>query len=55
MHYRREAAKDFLKTFDNFENFAEIMDVIDETHVSHSCYAAGKNICTIFLGVQNTF
>ena len=32
------------------------MDVRDETHTIHLCYAAGwENISAIFLGVKNTF
>ena len=32
------------------------MDVFDETHIIHSCYAAGwENISAIFLGVKKTF
>ena len=33
------------------------MDVRDEMHIIHSCYAAGweKLISTIFLGAKNTF
>ena len=29
------------RTLDNLWKFAEIMDVRDETHIIHSCYAAG--------------
>ena len=32
------------------------MDVCDDTHIIHLCYAAGwKNIGAIFLGVKNSF
>ena len=31
----------FFRTLGNFWKFAEIMDVRDETHIIHSCYAAG--------------
>ena len=31
----------FFKTLHNLRKFAEIMDVHDETHIIHSCYAAG--------------
>ena len=48
--------KFFFRTLDNLWKFAEIMDVCDETHIIHLCYAAGwENISAIFLGVQNTF
>ena len=29
------------RTLDNLGKFSEIMDVRDETHVIHTCYAAG--------------
>ena len=44
-HYRREAAKIFFRTWDSLQKFAEIMDVRDETHIIHSCYAAGCEKC----------
>ena len=31
----------FFQNFNNLWKFAEIMDVHDETHIIHSCYAAG--------------
>ena len=40
-HYRREAAKIFFRTLDNLWKFSEVMDVRDEMHIIHSCYAAG--------------
>ena len=40
-HYRGEAAKFFFKLWTIFKKSAEIMDVHDETHIIHSCYAAG--------------
>ena len=39
-HYGREAAN-FFKILHNLWKFAGIMDVLDETHIIHSCYAAG--------------
>ena len=48
--------RNFFITFDNLWEFAEIMDIGDETHMIHSCYATGlENISVIFLGVKNTF
>ena len=44
-HYRLEEAKIFLRTWDNLQKFVEIMDVRDETHIIHSCYAAGWEKC----------
>ena len=38
-HYRRKTAK-ILLTLDNLRKFSQIMDVRDETHTIHSCYAA---------------
>ena len=35
------SGKHFFRTLDNLRKFAEIMDVRDETHIIHSCYAAG--------------
>ena len=54
-HYCPKAAKIFFRTLDNLRKFAEIMDVRDETHIIHSCYAAGKNISTIILRVRTPF
>ena len=31
----------FLETLDNLRKFAEIIDVPDERHIIHSCYADG--------------
>ena len=57
--YPREAGKSFFnRTLNKLSKFTdhEIMDVRDETHIIHSCYAAGwKNISAIFLGVRNIF
>ena len=42
MKYRffKELLVKWAKTLDNLLKFAEIMDVRDETHIIHSCYAA---------------
>ena len=39
-HYRHKAAN-FFRTLDRLSKSVEIMDVCDETHIIHSCYAAG--------------
>ena len=40
-YYRREAVKIFVRTLENLWKFPEVMDVRDETHIIHSCHAAG--------------
>ena len=40
-HYRRKAVTISFRTLDGLWKYAEIMDVRDETHIIHSCYAAG--------------
>ena len=48
--------KIFLKLCTIFENLLKIMDVRDETHIIHSCHAAGwEKYYAIFLGVKDTF
>ena len=44
-HSRRKVEKNLFKTLDNLCKFAEIMDVLDEMHTIHSCYAAGWKKC----------
>ena len=36
-----KAEKIFFRTLDNLWKFAKIIDVLNETHIIHLCYAAG--------------